>query len=1450
MNRIKRLLISLLTLLCCTGAWALDQDGGYYLIGSLQDWKDFAALVNGGTNNVNAKMTADIDLGDDQTRIGSTSDNNTALHYQGIFDGQGHTLIIAFVENGGSNLCAPFNKLDGATIKNLHIKGTINTAGIHGAGVASDARGTTSIENVWSEVDVTSTHSGWDECSGIVGCMKAGSLTISDCLFSGSVTASSSYNGGFIGYKDSGSASIQNSLSTGTFNYTNNQDFARGASVSNSYYTQFVGSVGGMTLVTSEQLAGGTITTALQNSREETVWVQDLVTNQPMLKTFASLWQDAEGTYCIGNDAGWTTFANGINDGTIAINANAKLMADNINVTTIIGNSSHKYAGTFDGSNKTITLSISGTSGFEAPFSYINGATIKDLTVSGTLSGGIHCSGLIGLTNGTNNVNNVIVNCAITATGSHCSGLLGRNDGATTTLNGCAFTGSISKASGSCNVGVLWGWSNGGTAVLTNCLENGTYTNCSPLQPIGNLPTNTITNTFYVSDVSSSYGKRAYTSAQDGEINGQMTAVDGNNYYVPADISGINERYELLGASVSPEPVVKFLGTTLTKDADYTVSYSNNTSRGTGSVIITGAGSYSGTKTVNFAVAATTLSGSGTEGSPFTIGSDDDWTEFAASVNSGFTFSGMYVKMTANVNASSMAGQYDGEPFSGTFDGDHKTLNLSIVNTGSSTDIKNPSTGTAPFHYIKNAVIKDVKTTGSVSATAIHSSGLVGFADGTNTIQGCTVSATINTTANYVGGVLAHGIISNTTIQDCTFNGTVNGRSYVVGLYGWYHGGSPVVKNCLENGTYTIVSHFNPIYLKSVGVNASVSGTYYLNEKNEGDASGTRVFTAVPDGEMCGQVTATDGNNYYALTTVSGINEKYELLDESVTPVPVVKFFNTTLTQNTDYTVSYSNNTSGGTGSVIITGINDYTGTKTVNFEIAANTLTGSGTEGDPYVISSDDDWTSFANSVNSGFTYSGKFVKLTKNVNATVNIGLRNNKPFSGTFDGDGHTLTVTLTANAASTSGNTEGIAPFHFIKNATIKNLRTSGTITSTTNHTSGLVGFSEGTNAVQNCVVSTTLNVKNYVGGFIGHSQSSSITIRDCLFNGTVNGSSSTYIAGIWGWNGGGSGSIVNCLENGTYTGVSSYDAIGWTPVTSPTNTYRINSSTKGTVTTAEALADGTIATALQNGRAEEIWVQTTLTNLPMLKIFANELSMADGSDNTAAIASAAEASKTYDVQLTNRKLYKDGAWNTICLPFNVVLTGSPLEGATARTLTSASIEGTTLTLDFGDAVDELIAGTPYIIMWTKADGYVDDDAHNIVNPVFSGVTIDATDHSFTSGSGDTRVRFVGTYKNTTFGSEDKSILLLGGENSLYYPQSGASIGACRAYFKIGEDGALTRGITSFDINYGDGTTGIGTITNNREPITDGAVYALDGRKLSGQPTAKGIYIVNGKKVVIK
>ena len=242
-------------------------------------------------------------------------------------------------------------------------------------------------------------------------------------------------------------------------------------------------------------------------------------------------------------------------------------------------------------------------------------------------------------------------------------------------------------------------------------------------------------------------------------------------------------------------------------------------------------------------------------------------------------------------------------------------------------------------------------------------------------------------------------------------------------------------------------------------------------------------------------------------------------------------------------------------------------------------------------------------------------------------------------------------------------------------------------------------------------------------------------------------------------------------------------------------------------------------------------------------YETELELADAGNNTTKVGEWNECEA--NVTLTGRTLYKDGKWNTLCLPFDVTISGSPLDGdgVEARTVTAASISGATLNLTFSEPVTTLQAGVPYIIKWAN-----DDVNPTIEAPVFSGVEVDATDHSFDNGmGGDARVRFVGTYKATTFTDENKTgVLVMGGGNMLYYVTAGAGQGAQRAYFLIGDNAALAPQLTSFNINFGGETTGIMNI--NGETIINNRYYDLQGRKMA-QPT-KGLYIVNGKKVIIK
>ena len=253
-----------------------------------------------------------------------------------------------------------------------------------------------------------------------------------------------------------------------------------------------------------------------------------------------------------------------------------------------------------------------------------------------------------------------------------------------------------------------------------------------------------------------------------------------------------------------------------------------------------------------------------------------------------------------------------------------------------------------------------------------------------------------------------------------------------------------------------------------------------------------------------------------------------------------------------------------------------------------------------------------------------------------------------------------------------------------------------------------------------------------------------------------------------------------------------------------------------------------------------------------------LALLDNSDNAEAIG--VKDGLTTDVLLRSRTLYKDGAWNTLCLPFDVTIAGSPLEGADVRELIPASsgLNGSTLTLNFTaeNEVTQLVAGTPYLIKWTKADDYVDDAAHNIVNPMFTSVTIKSTtpknDYTFTGG------KFVGSYDPVGFTAGNRSILYLGAANKLYWPNADMTLGACRAYFELGTSPDPSEGGESdaiqINLNFdGDGeATKITTTDCTDLTDYDGAWYDLQGRKIANgsKPTAKGVYIHNGLKVVIK
>ena len=539
--------------------------------------------------------------------------------------------------------------------------------------------------------------------------------------------------------------------------------------------------------------------------------------------------------------------------------------------------------------------------------------------------------------------------------------------------------------------------------------------------------------------------------------------------------------------------------------------------------------------------------------------------------------------------------------------------------------------------------------------------------------------------------------------------------------------------------------------------------------------------------------------------------------------------------------------------------------------------LAGEGTENNPYLISSTDDWLLFGEFINSDTDYSGKFVKLAEDISVTTWVGTREDHPFSGTFDGGRHTLTVNISQTQRGDGVNQQGVAPFHFIKNATIKNLTVDGDITSDTYHTSGLVGFASGTNLIEGCTVKAKLHVgQDYVGGIVGHGLTSTTTIKGCVFAGTVEGiilstpgtNSRLNVGGIWGWNDSGSTPIlINCLEYGTYEHVFSMHPIGL-------------QGDAGTITNCyyQEPKDGNPTNACTVSGAKQAYVFTTapanlgelVQDYGMLQVYDNgilydgtyyvapaNVSLADNADNSTTISE--NNGNFANVTLSGRTLYKDGAWNTLCLPFSVDnFTGTPLEDATVKTLASTGFSGGTLTMNFTDDVTSIEAGKPYIVKWANGT--------DIVNPVFNGVTIsDAPANAETD-----YVDFVGTYSPVSISSEgDNKKLFLSSNNALYYPNAAMTIGSQRAYFQLkqgltaGEPSDSNQGsVRAFVLNFfdeqsgeaergdGDNATEILTTNFTNSTNSDNAWYSLDGRKLSGKPTQRGIYINNDKRVVIK
>lgn len=145
----------------------------------------------------------------------------------------------------------------------------------------------------------------------------------------------------------------------------------------------------------------------------------------------------------------------------------------------------------------------------------------------------------------------------------------------------------------------------------------------------------------------------------------------------------------------------------------------------------------------------------------------------------------------------------------------------------------------------------------------------------------------------------------------------------------------------------------------------------------------------------------------------------------------------------------------------------------------------------------------------------------------------------FSGTFDGNGHTVTLEITAK-------TNYVGLFKTLAGgAVVKNVITAGSVTTTGKKcVAGIAGYATDNVKIENCKNTASITGNKNVGGILGEAynneESISVGIKNCANEGAVNGTGSA-VGGIVGKMEG-QNSIIDCYNRGNITGFNNYAGI--------------------------------------------------------------------------------------------------------------------------------------------------------------------------------------------------------------------------------------------------------------------------------------------------------------------
>ena len=197
---------------------------------------------------------------------------------------------------------------------------------------------------------------------------------------------------------------------------------------------------------------------------------------------------------------------------------------------------------------------------------------------------------------------------------------------------------------------------------------------------------------------------------------------------------------------------------------------------------------------------------------------------------------------------------------------------------------------------------------------------------------------------------------------------------------------------------------------------------------------------------------------------------------------------------------------------------------------------TGSGTEADPYVITTETGLKKLATDVNNGTVYSGKYFKLGASITVTdwTPIGQKGSETnkFAGTFDGNGQTVTINgINSSLDPAFGGYAGF--FGAVKDATIRNLTVDGTINGS--DVAGVVARLDGASKVINCINKANVTGTSKAAGITVKIDGANVVIDDCTNDGEIKCNTVNGAAGIVVYAQGANFTINGCTNNGKISG---------------------------------------------------------------------------------------------------------------------------------------------------------------------------------------------------------------------------------------------------------------------------------------------------------------------------